>query len=172
MADNGYVTERDGAIWFLNSRFGADDDSVLVRSGGGGMTYFATDIAYHYDKLLLRKFDRVMDVWGADHHGHEGRLRNAIQALGGDPSKLNIVLAQIVQFKEDGQRRKFSKRAGDSIMLDELIDEVGNDACIYNFLSRSHESQLEFDMRQAKMHSAENPVYYIHNMHMPACAQY
>ncbi len=165
LEQRGHIASRDDAVWFLSSRLGADDDVVVYRSGDRHPTYFGTDIAYHYDKLFVRKFDRAIDVWGADHHGHEKRLRIAIAALGGNPDKLEIIFNQMVHLKESGVAKKLSKRKGVMLTVEELIDEVGRDACRYIFLSRSHSSHIVFDLDLAKETSSENPVYYVQYAH-------
>ena len=170
LQEKGCLAERDGAIWFLATQFGGEEDYVVVRRGQGGPTYFGTDIAYHYDKLLKRKFDRVVNIWGADHHGHEPRLINAMTALGGDESKLTIIFNQIVHLKEGGENKKFSKREGNFISMDELLDAVGVDNCIYTFMSRNPDSQMEFDIQLTKSQSAENPAYYVKYAHARICS--
>ena len=164
LRDQGLIAEREGAIWFASTRLGDDEDKVLVR-GTGTPTYFATDVAYHYNKFLERGFDAVIDVLGADHQGHV-RFFNALAvALGVPPENLTIIINQIVTFKQGYEAMRFSKRAGSIIAARDLIDEVGVDACRFFFLSRSHESQMEFDLELAKEESAENPVYYVQYAH-------
>jgi arginyl-tRNA synthetase len=128
-------------------------------------TYFGTDLAYHYDKFLVRKFNRVIDVWGADHHGHVSRLKAAVKALGGDPGDLTILLNQIVSFKNEGETVRFSKRKGNIVTVQELVEEVGADACRFIFLSRTPNAQMEFDLALATRQSSENPVYYVQYAH-------
>jgi len=137
---------------------------VVIRSNGSP-TYFASDIAYHYDKFVKRGFDMVIDVWGADHQGHIARVKAAAAALGIDPDKLTILTAQIVTFKRRNEVVRLSKRSGEIVTLRELADEVGSDACRFMFLSRSSDAQLEFDMELAKEQSADNPVYYVQYAH-------
>ncbi len=162
---NGYLVERDGARWFRSTEFGEEEDDVVIRSGDQIPTYFGTDLAYHYDKFLNRKFDRVINVWGADHHGHVSRLKAAVEALGGDPDDLTIILNQIVSFKNEGESVRFSKRKGNIVTVEELVDEVGADACRFIFLSRTANAQMEFDLALAKTESSENPVYYVQYAH-------
>ena len=164
LQDAGYVKERENAVWFESSALGEDKDNVLVRSDGGP-TYFAADVAYHYDKFVNRKFDTVIDIWGADHQGHISRMKAVMGALGIDPEKLKILICQLVTLKRGNEVVRVSKRSGDLITLKELVDEVGADACRFVFLSRSADSQMDFDMELAKKHSAENPVYYVQYAH-------
>ncbi|MBI4305537.1 MAG: arginine--tRNA ligase [Chloroflexi bacterium] len=162
----GYLVEREGARWFASTKLGEDKDNVVIRSGGGGPTYFGTDIAYHYDKFIHRKFDRVINVLGADHHGHVARMKAVVEALGVDPERLIIILNQMVTFKRGQDAAvKFSKRKGVMVMLRELVEEVGPDACRYIFLSRSPGSQMEFDLELATKQSLDNPVYYVQYAH-------
>ncbi len=156
----GFITERDGAIWFTSTSLGEDKDNVLVRSTGVP-TYFASDVAYHYNKFIERKFDRVINVWGADHQGHISRMKAVMTAIDRHPDKLTLTITQIVTFKRGDETVRISKRSGDIITLRELVSEVGPDACRFFFLSRSPESQMEFDMKLAKDQSSDNPVYYI-----------
>ena len=157
---NGYTAEREGAVWFTGTALGDERDSVLVRQTGAP-TYFASDIAYHFDKFLGRSFDRVVNVWGADHQGHLPRMKAVVQALGVDPDRLQFILVQLVTLKRGDDVVRVSKRTGDIITLDELISEVGPDACRYFFLSRSADSQMDFDLDLAKKEAPDNPVYYI-----------
>lgn len=164
LGERGYVEEREGAVWFTSTALGEDKDNVIVRSNGQP-TYFASDIAYHRDKFGTRKFDRVIDIWGADHQGHVSRMKAVMAALGFDPERLVILISQIVTLKRAGEVLRLSKRTGEIITLDELIDEVGADACRYFFLSRSADSQMDFDLELAKEQSDKNPVYYIQYAH-------
>ncbi len=164
LKEAGYVKERENAVWFESSALGEDKDNVLVRSDGVP-TYFAADIAYHYDKFVNRKFDTVIDIWGADHQGHISRMKAVMGALGIDPDKLKILICQLVTLKRGQEIVRVSKRSGDLIILRELMDEVGPDACRFVFLSRSADSQMDFDLELAKKHSAENPVYYVQYAH-------
>ena len=165
----GHLLERDGAVWFASTALGEDKDNVVVR-GTGAPTYFASDIAYHYDKLAARGFDRVIDVWGADHQGHVPRMKAVVSALGIPPERLAIIITQIVTFKRQQRVVRVSKRSGDLVTLRQLIDEVGADACRFFFLSRSPESQMEFDLELAKAESSENPVYYVQYAHARICS--
>ena len=160
----GYISEREGARWFTSSALGEDKDNVLVRSTGAP-TYFASDIAYHYDKLLERGFSEAIDIWGADHQGHVSRLKAAMAALGLDPDRLTIMLSQMVTLKRGTEVVRVSKRTGEFITLRELVDEVGADACRYFFLARTPSTQMEFDLDLAKKESTENPVYYVQYGH-------
>lgn len=160
----GYTAHRDGAKWFTSTVLGEDKDNVLVRSTGQP-TYFASDVAYHYNKLVQRNFDQVIDIWGADHQGHIPRMKAVVGALGSDPERLTILIAQIVALKRDGEIMRASKRTGELVTLNELVEEVGADACRYFFLARAAESQMEFDLELAKKESADNPVYYVQYAH-------
>jgi arginyl-tRNA synthetase len=164
LREGNNLSIKDAATWFTSSSLGEDKDNVLIRSNGSP-TYFAADIAYHYDKFIGREFSKVIDIWGADHQGHVSRMKTALGALGINPDKLVIILAQLVTLKMNNQLLKVSKRSGDLITLPELIDEVGPDACRYFFMSRSPDSQMEFDLELAKRESSENPVYYIQYAH-------
>ena len=160
VSDNGYTAEREGAVWFTGTDLGDERDSVLVRQTGAP-TYFASDIAYHYDKFLGRGFDRVINVWGADHQGHVPRMKAVVNALGVDPERLQFILVQLVTLKRGDEVVRVSKRTGDIITLEEVISEVGPDACRYFFLARSADAQMDFDLDLAKKEAPDNPVYYI-----------
>ena len=164
LSSNGHLTEREGAVWLASEALGDDRDNVLVRRTGAP-TYFASDIAYHYNKLVERGFDRVIDVWGSDHQGHVARMKAAAAALGVDPDRLTMLVYQVVTLKRGDQVVKLSKRSGDIVTMRELVEEVGSDACRFFFLSRSAESQMEFDLELAKEQSADNPVYYVQYAH-------
>ena len=164
LRDRGYVSEHDDAVWFASTLLGDDKDKVLVR-GNGIPTYFASDVAYHYNKLYEREFDRVINIWGADHQGHALFMKALVAALGMPEDKLTLIINQLVTLKRGGETVRLSKRAGDIITLREVIDEVGADACRYFFLSRAAESQMEFDLQLAKEQSQENPVYYVQYAH-------
>jgi arginyl-tRNA synthetase len=166
---NGYLTEREGATWFVSTALGDDKDNVIVR-GDGTPTYFASDIAYHYDKLVIRKFDRVIDIWGADHQGHVSRMKAVVAALGMDPKRLDIILYQLVTLCRGNEVVRLSKRSGDIITLKEVIEEVGSDACRFFFLARSSDSQMDFDLELAKKQSQDNPVYYVQYAHARICS--
>ena len=157
------VYEHEGALWLRTTALGDDKDRVLRRSGGE-WTYFATDIAYHLDKLS-RGYDRAIAMWGADHHGHITRMRIAWQALGGDPEAFEILIMQLVTLTESGERVTMSKRAGAIVTLDDLLDEIGVDAARWFLASRSHDSMLEIDLDLARSQSQDNPVYYVQYAH-------
>ena len=163
LRQKGYIYEEDGALWFKSTLFGDEKDEVVVRANGLP-TYFAADIAYHKNKFD-RGFDRVINVWGADHHGHVSRMKGAIQALGYDPDRLEILLMQLVRLYRGGVVVRMSKRTGTTVSLDELIEEVGKDAARFFFVMRSADSQMEFDLDLAKEKSQENPVYYVQYAH-------
>jgi arginyl-tRNA synthetase len=165
LEDADLIVERDGAKWFSATKLGLEEDIVVIRSGDGGPTYFGTDIAYHHEKFTERKFDRVVNVWGADHHGHVARMDAVLQAFELDPDRLTIILNQIVNFSNEGESLKFSKRNNVMVTVDELVEEVGADATRFTFLSRSPESHMEFDLGLAKTQSSENPVYYVQYAH-------
>ncbi|HXG42771.1 MAG TPA: arginine--tRNA ligase [Dehalococcoidia bacterium] len=164
LRQRGYVAEKEGAIWFTSSALGEDKDNVLVRSNGRP-TYFASDIAYHYHKFFVRGYDRVVDIWGADHQGHVPRMKAAVAALGVDPERLVIIIHQLVTLKRGGEEVRVSKRAGEIITLREVVEEVGADACRFFFLSRAPNSHMDFDLELAARQSAENPVYYVQYAH-------
>ena len=164
LRDKGYLSEREGALWFNSSQLGDDKDNVVVRSTGEP-TYFASDIAYHRNKFIERSFDMVVDIWGADHQGHVARMKSAIAALGIDASQFTVLLFQLVTLKRGTKVVRVSKRAGEFVTLRELADEVGADACRYFFLARTPSTQMEFDLELAKRESSENPVYYIQYAH-------
>ena len=160
LRDRGHVVQRDGAVWFASSELGDERDHVLVRTNGTP-TYLASDVAYHFDKLVTRKLDRVIDIWGADHHGHVPAIMAAAEAIGVDRSKLTILLHQMVTIKRGDEIVRMSKRAGDYVALRDVLDEVGRDACRYFFLSRSANAHIDFDLELASRESDDNPVYYI-----------
>ncbi|MFC2011612.1 arginine--tRNA ligase [Chloroflexota bacterium] len=164
LREGGHIAENEGATWFVSTALGEDKDNVVVRSDGSP-TYFATDIAYHYNKFLERKFDRVIDIWGADHQGHVTRLKAAVGALGIDPERLEMIIHQMVTLRRGSELVRVSKRSGDIITMREVVDEVGADACRFFFLSRSANSQMDFDLELAKKESADNPVYYVQYAH-------
>jgi len=160
----GYVEEREGAIWFAATSLGGGKDEVLIRSDGSP-GYFASDIAYHYDKFVKRGFDWVIDVWGADHQGHVPRMKAMMRALGLDPDRLTIIIYQLVTLRRGGEVVRLSKRTGDIITLREVLEEVGPDAVRFFLLARAADSQMDFDLDLAVEQSAENPVYYIQYAH-------
>jgi arginyl-tRNA synthetase len=164
LKNGNFITEREGATWFVSTALGDDKDNVIIR-GDGSPTYFASDIAYHYDKFITRKFDKVIDIWGADHQGHVSRVKAVIAALGIDPKRLNVILYQLVTLRRGDEIVRLSKRSGDIITLREVVEEVGADACRFFFLARSADSQMDFDLELAKKQSQENPVYYVQYAH-------
>ena len=159
-----FITEREGATWFVSTALGDDKDNVVVRRDGSP-TYFASDIAYHYDKFVRRKFDRVIDIWGADHQGHVSRMKAVVEALGIDPKRLEVILYQLVTLRRGNEIVRLSKRSGDIITLREIVEEVGADACRFFFLARAADSQMDFDLELAKKQSQDNPVYYVQYAH-------
>jgi arginyl-tRNA synthetase len=161
---SGYIEEREGAQWFVSTALGEDKDNVLVRTNGAP-TYFASDLAYHYNKFLERGFDQVINIWGADHQGHVSRMKAVVSALGIKPERLKIIISQMVTLRRGETLIKLSKRTGELITLRELVEEVGADACRFFFLSRSADSQMDFDLELAKKESADNPVYYVQYAH-------
>jgi arginyl-tRNA synthetase len=164
LGKGSYLAEKEGATWFVSSNLGEDKDNVVVRSNGAP-TYFATDIAYHYNKFIERHFELVIDIWGADHQGHVPRMKAVVAALGIDPEQLQIIIHQMVTLKRGGELVRVSKRTGDLITLEEVMEEVGVDACRFFFLARSASSQMDFDLELAKKQSQENPVYYVQYAH-------
>ncbi len=161
---NGHLAEREGALWLTSSDLGEDKDNVVVRSDGRP-TYFASDIAYHYDKFRRRDFEQVINIWGADHHGHVSRLEAGTEAVTGKGDALHLLLYQLVTLKRGGETVRLSKRGGEIITLDELIEEVGPDAARFFFLLRAPSSQMDFDLDLAVKQSNENPVFYIQYAH-------
>lgn len=164
LRQGGYIGEKEGATWFVSTALGEDKDNVVVR-GDGSPTYFASDIAYHYDKFLVRKFDRVINIWGADHQGHVSRMKAVVGALGIAPERLKVIISQLVTLRRGEELVRISKRSGDIITLREVVVEVGADACRFFFLSRSADSQMDFDLELAKKQSVDNPVYYVQYAH-------
>ncbi|MFS0575924.1 arginine--tRNA ligase [Sporosarcina sp. 179-K 3D1 HS] len=160
---NGHVYEEDGATWFRSTTFGDDKDRVLIKNDGT-YTYLTPDIAYHEDKLH-RGFDKLINIWGADHHGYIPRMKAAIEALGYDRDTLEVEVAQMVQLFKDGEKFKMSKRTGKAVTLRELVEDVGLDAVRYFFAMRSGDSQMDFDLDLAISQSNENPVYYAQYAH-------
>jgi arginyl-tRNA synthetase len=163
-----YIYEEDEALWFKSTLFGDEKDEVVMRNNGLP-TYFAADIAYHQDKFE-RGFDWVINIWGADHHGHIARMKGAMQALGYDPDTLDILLMQLVRLYRGGNIVRMSKRTGTTVSLDELIEEVGKDAARFFFVMRSPDSHLDFDLELAKQENQENPVYYVQYAHARICS--
>lgn len=163
LGERGYLYEQEDAVWFRATDFGVEKDEVLVRSNGVP-TYFAADIAYHMNKFE-RGFHKVINIWGADHHGHVPRMKGVVEALGYDPEALQIILMQLVRLYKNGVIVRMSKRTGQFVTLEELLEEVGRDAARYFFVMRSPDSHLEFDMDLAKSRTNENPVFYIQYAH-------
>ena len=169
LKEKGLTFEQEGAIWYKSTEFGAEKDDVLVRANGIP-TYFAADIAYHYNKFIDRGFDKVIDVWGADHHGHVARLKGAMEALGIESSRLDVVLMQMVRLMRDGELVKVSKRTGKSITLVDLLEEVPIDAARFFFNLREANSHFDFDLGLAIEQSSQNPVYYVQYAHARICS--
>lgn len=170
LKERGYVAEREGALWFLGTKMGLESDSVIIRSEERGPSYFGTDIAYHYNKFVKRGFERVINVWGADHHGHVARMKAVVDSLGVDPENLTIIINQIVNFKKGDETVRFNKRKDNFIAADDLLDAVGPDACHYIFLERTPGTHMEFDLELAKKETSENPVFYVQYAHARLCA--
>ncbi|HHV64431.1 MAG TPA: arginine--tRNA ligase [Peptococcaceae bacterium] len=168
LKEKGYIYEQEGALWLRSTLFGDEKDEVIVRSNGLA-TYFAADIAYHRHKFE-RGFSKVINIWGADHHGHVARMKGAMQALGYDPDSLQIILMQLVRLIQGGEVVRMSKRSGRYITLRELMDEVGKDAARFFFLLRDPDSTVEFDLDLAKQESQDNPVYYVQYAHARLCS--
>lgn len=184
LTEMGATYEKDGAIWYRSSQYSAkygvnkkknedgeeeEKDEVLVRANGIP-TYFAADIAYHYNKFAVRGFDRAIDVWGADHHGHVARMKGALDAIGLDGEKLDVVLMQLVRLVRDGEPVRMSKRTGKAITLTDLLDEVPIDSARFLFNMREPSSQMEFDLDLALSQDNENPVYYVQYAHARICS--
>ena len=168
LTERGYMYEKDGALWLKATAYGDDKDRVVIRDNGVP-TYLAADIAYHWNKFS-RGFDRVINLWGADHHGYIARMKAAVGALGYDPEQLEVLILQMVSLYRNGELVKMSKRTGQSVTLNELIEEVGTDAARFFFAMRSIDSQLDFDLTLATEKSNENPVYYIQYAHARICS--
>jgi arginyl-tRNA synthetase len=165
---SGHMYTKDGAEWFKSTDYGDDEDRVVIRANGE-KTYFASDIAYHYDKRQ-RGHDLLIDVWGADHHGYVTRVRGALQALGAPGDCFEVTLLQLVSLFRGGEKLAMGKREGNFVTLRELRNEVGNDACRFFYLMRSHDQALDFDLELAKSRSNENPVYYVQYAHARVCS--
>src|SRR3954468_13297984 len=163
LRERGHVYESEGASWLRTANFGDDKDRVLVRSDGRP-TYFAPDIAYHYDKLR-RGAERLIDVLGADHHGYVARMRAALAALGEDPDRFEVQMIQMVHLVSSGERTQMSKRQGTFVTLDELLDDIGTDATRFFMLQRSNETTVDLDLELARSQSQDNPVYYVQYAH-------
>ncbi|HKK32151.1 MAG TPA: arginine--tRNA ligase [Desulfomicrobiaceae bacterium] len=168
LLEKGLAFEQDGALWFRSSEFGDDKDRVL-RKSDGLLTYFASDIAYHADKME-RGFDLMVDIWGADHHGYVPRMKAAIEALGRDRESLQVILVQLVNLLRGGEQIAMSTRAGQFETLADVCREVGVDASRFIFLSRKSDSHLDFDLEVVKQKSMDNPVYYVQYAHARVCS--
>ena len=164
LREKDYLSERDGALWFNSVMLGDDKDNVIVKTSGES-TYFASDIVYHRNKLIKRKFESVVDIWGADHQGHVPRMKSAVEALGIDRDRLTVLICQMVTLRRGQDVMRVSKRGGNLITLREVADEVGIDACRYSFLAKAPSTQMEFDLEMVKKQSNENPVFYVQYAH-------
>ena len=165
---SGHMYTKDGAEWFKSTDYGDDEDRVVIRANGE-KTYFASDIAYHFDKRQ-RGHDLLIDVWGADHHGYVTRVRGALMALGAPGDCFEVTLLQLVSLFRGGEKLSMGKREGNFVTLRDLRNEVGNDACRFFYLMRSHDQALDFDLELAKSRSNENPVYYVQYAHARVCS--
>jgi arginyl-tRNA synthetase len=163
LRERGHLYESEGALWLRTTTFGDDKDRVLVRSTGE-YTYFAADVGY-YEHKRERRYDRLVNVLGSDHHGYVARLKALVAALGGDPETYEIIIMQFVHIVEAGERASMSKRRGDFVTLDELLDDIGVDATRFFMLQRSHDTTMDLDLDLAREESAENPVYYVQYAH-------
>ncbi|MBM3269640.1 MAG: arginine--tRNA ligase [Candidatus Sericytochromatia bacterium] len=168
LKERGEIEEREGALWLLSSKYGDSEDRVVVRSDGRP-TYLAADIAYHWDKLR-RGHQRLINIWGADHHGYVARMKAAIAALGHDAASLEVLLGQLVKLFRGGEEVRMSKRAGNIVTIDEVVDEVGVDATRYFLVARSADTQIDFDLDLAVKESADNPVFYVQYAHARICS--
>ena len=168
LQDAGHIYENKGALWFRSTDFGDEKDRVVIRDNGQA-TYFASDIAYHMDKFA-RGFNRVINIWGADHHGYVPRVKAAINALGEDENRLDILLVQFAILYRGGERVQMSTRSGSFVTLRELREEVGNDAARFFYVMRKCEQHMDFDLDLAKSQSNDNPVYYIQYAHARVCS--
>ena len=168
LQDAGYIYEEKGALWFRSTQFGDEKDRVVIRDNGQG-TYFASDIAYHLDKFE-RGYDRVINIWGADHHGYVARVKAALTAMGKDEDKLDILLVQFANLYRHGERVQMSTRSGSFVTLRELREEVGTDAARFFYVMRKCEQHMDFDLDLAKSQSNDNPVYYIQYAHARICS--
>ena len=168
LKENGHVFEEEGATWFRSTTFGDDKDRVLIKSDGS-FTYLTPDIAYHEDKIQ-RGFEKLINIWGADHHGYIPRMKAAIQALGYDREKLEVEVIQMVQLYKNGEKYKMSKRTGNAVTMRDLVEEVGLDAVRYYFVKTACDSHMDFDLDLAVSQSNENPVYYAQYAHARICS--
>ncbi|HZJ77221.1 MAG TPA: arginine--tRNA ligase [Clostridia bacterium] len=169
MKSKDLTYEKDGALWYKATEHGGEKDEVLVRANGNP-TYFAADIAYHRNKLAVRKFDKAINIWGADHHGHVARIKGALDAIGVDGERLDIILMQLVRLTRDGEVVRMSKRTGKAITLTDLLEDIPIDAVRFLFNMREPSSQMEFDLDLAVEQSAKNPVYYCQYAHARICS--
>ena len=169
LKEGGFTYEQDGALWFKSTSFGSDKDDVIIRANGLP-TYFMGDIAYHVNKYITRGFDRCINVWGADHHGHVARLKGALTAVGINADEFDVVLMQLVRLIRNGEVTRMSKRKGKAIALTDLIDEVGVDATRFFFNLRSPDSHFDFDLDLAMEQSSDNPVFYVQYAHARICS--
>lgn len=168
LTEHGHVDTRDGAQWFASTAFGDEKDRVVVRDNGTP-TYFASDVAYHQDKYA-RGYDRMINIWGADHHGYIARVKASIEALGLDPERLEILLVQFAALYRDGEKVAMSTRSGQFVTLAELVAEVGRDAARFFYITRRSDQHLDFDLDLAKSQSNDNPVYYVQYAHARICS--
>ena len=166
---NGHTYEKDGALWFKATDFGEEKDEVLVRANGIP-TYFAADVAYHRNKIEERKFDKAINIWGADHYGHVVRMKNALNAIGIDGDKLDVVIMQLVRLMQDGEIVRMSKRTGKAVTLNDLLEDTSVDAARFFFNMRQADSHMVFDLDLAVEESSENPVYYVQYAHARICS--
>ena len=166
---SGHTYEKDGALWFKTTEFGDEKDRVLVRENGVP-TYLVPDIAYHYNKLAVRKFDKAVDIFGADHHGYIARIKASMTALGVDADRLDIVIMQMVNLVRNGEKYKLSKRSGKAITLSTLLDEIPIDAARFFFNLREPNSHFDFDLDLAVSQTSQNPVYYVQYAHARICS--
>jgi arginyl-tRNA synthetase len=168
LRETGHLYEKEHALWFRSTSFGDEKDRVLIRENGQS-TYFASDVAYHMDKLT-RGYDEVIDVWGADHHGYVPRVKAALKALGNDPARLDVLLVQFANLYRGEQKVQMSTRSGEFVTLRQLRKEVGTDAARFFYVMRKCEQHLDFDLNLAKSKSSDNPVYYIQYAHARICS--
>ena len=169
LREKNLTVEKEGAEWFKATEFGADKDEVIVRNNGLP-TYFASDIAYHRNKFFKRGYDRVINLLGADHHGHVARMKAAVEAIGVEPARLDIIIFQLVRLFKNGEVARMSKRTGRAISLYDLLEEVGRDAARFIFNTKTSGSHLDFDLDLAVKQSNENPVYYVQYAHARICS--
>ena len=166
---SGHTYEQDGALWFKSTDFGEEKDNVLVRENGIP-TYFAADVAYHRNKIEQRGFDKAIDIWGADHHGHVARMHNALKAIGIESDKLHVIIMQLVRLMQDGEIVRMSKRTGKAVTLSDLLEDTSVDAARFFFNMRQADSHMVFDLDLAVSESSENPVYYVQYAHARMCS--